>query len=137
MSVILEWLSVACQELPSNIYFISKALTQIFFGEHIKPMGHVCNHRYFISQDEERSFIEQFSTFEETETLCSCSALDMLFQTSILLDQATGLMLYDLLFTLFQTYEFKQALAMTYIANLDTLTKRQFDDDKSLLSIGV
>jgi len=34
---ILLFLSLSCSELPSNIYFISKALPMIFIGEHIKP----------------------------------------------------------------------------------------------------
>jgi len=104
---------------------------------HKRPDSHSCNYRYFISDTEKLTFDEQLGQFDQKAHLCTCSTLDMLFQTSIFLDKKTGQALHDLLFTLFQTYEFKQALAMTYVANLPALTTKITDDDKSLLSIGV
>jgi hypothetical protein len=45
--------------------------------------------------------------------------------------------LYKFMFTLFQTYEFKQALAMSYVSNLHILIENVFQDGKSLLNLGV
>ena len=138
MANIITFLSQKVKELPSNIYFISKALPLIFVADHKKPTGHTCNYRYFID-DSEREQWKQATSAYTTEQLaeqCTCSALDLIFQTGSKLSKACQKELYNFVFSLFQTYEFKAALGMTYVANLDILTKNA-SDGKSLLNLGV
>ena len=51
MANIISFMSQKVKELPSNIYFISKALPLIFVSAHKKPEGHTCNYRYFIDEN--------------------------------------------------------------------------------------
>jgi hypothetical protein len=96
--MIVTYLNQACTDLPSNIYYISKALPLVFEGQH--KSTHTCSYRYFVSEEHRQNFV----THENT---CTCSVLDLLCQTSHELDKPTNKMLYELLLKLFQTYEFK------------------------------
>ena len=55
---ILNLMIKSCADIPSNIYYLSKALTHIFYGEHLKQKNHICNYRYFISPQEITAFAE-------------------------------------------------------------------------------
>ena len=74
-------MQVVCNEVKSNILFLSNALQQIFPGKHEKKENHVCCHRYFISDEHRSEFQTQLKTVGG-DKICTCSALDMILMTS-------------------------------------------------------
>jgi hypothetical protein len=67
MGKIIYFLNEKVEELPSNIYFVSKALVLIFLSEHKRPKNHSCNYRYFTSEEEERKYVAQLSQFDSQD----------------------------------------------------------------------
>jgi hypothetical protein len=82
VTMIVDYLQKSCQDLPSNIYFVSEALTSFYVGKHKRPAGHVCTFRYFISEAEQALYESQAAMIEDFDTFCTCSPIDLLLQGS-------------------------------------------------------
>lgn len=130
---ILDFLTACCCELPSNIYFVGRALQEVFAADFTRQEDHICNYRYFISAAHQKMFAQECAL---NENPCSCSVLDLIFQTNTLYSMPIQKKSHDLMIQLFQTYEFKQTLAMAYVANLQGINKIDIEG-RGLIGLGV
>ena len=56
---IISFLTESLEEVPANIYFIGRALTEIFVGDFkLDNQRHKCCHRYFIDDEACNEFLD-------------------------------------------------------------------------------
>jgi len=113
-----EFFEEMLEEVPSNIYYLSRALCETYLGKgHHKQAGHTCCHRYFVNENDREKFTQQ-SLLSSPSDNCTCTVLDLLCQSSFSYE------IEDIIMTMFQNYEFKQHLCHAYIANIRSLFTR-------------
>ena len=71
------------------IFYLSEAYIEVFYGAHplSENAAHKCCYRYFPDEDFRSRYVEEKAIFEstqssfsETNTYCTCTVIDLLFQ---------------------------------------------------------
>ena len=139
---IFQFLLDRIKECPRFIHVIDPALNQIYVDPRrmVKNDKHsVCCPRFFPPEDvdEIQEYQEVFESHADRARLCSCSPLDLILQTNLLVDNNTRQVISDVLYKLFQSYHFKRALTLSYAANYESVTSVTPHTKHTIAGLGV
>ena len=112
IKLMFEFLASRINECPAFIYIIDENLNKVILDEKVfcKNDDHkTCCVREFLEQDttQRDEFNQIYDNHDEKDKLCTCTTLDLCFQTNGLLDNPTREIVYDFFFKMFQSYHFK------------------------------
>ena len=105
ISLILEFLNKAVDDVPAFLYIIDEQLNNIFFDAEFmtKYEKHYCCTKCFATDHEQKKFDQRLGLLklEQRADFCTCSGLDLLLQTNNAVDDPTRKLVYEFLFKLF------------------------------------
>ena len=107
----------------------------------VKYEKHYCCTKCFATDADQKKFNQKLGqlTLEQRANFCTCSVLDLLLQTNNAVNDQTRKLVYDFLFKLFQSYNFKQCLTSSFGANYEAIMDDQNlkEDNHHISSISV
>jgi hypothetical protein len=105
ITLILEFLNKAVDDVPAFLYIIDEQLNATFFDNQFmaKYEKHYCCTKCFATDADQKKFDKKFGMLnhDERANFCTCSVLDLLLQTNNAVNDVTRKMVYDFLFKLF------------------------------------
>ena len=126
------------------IFYLSEAFIEVFYGSH-KAVPNVKCYRYFPDEQFREYFETQKSIFESTlssfddaGSYDECTVIDLLYMADQCYTKESKISksMTKLCIHLFQSYNFKQHLAFSYIANLPHFMNHG-GDNRGMASLGV
>lgn len=142
IKLLAKFMQQRIDECPCFIHILGISLNQIVLDQDkfVKNDDHKkCCVRVFPpnSEAEIKEYEEVFKAHPQSAGLCSCTPLDLCMQTNNMLDNETREVIYNLLFSLFQSYRFKQYLTLSLTSNYSSIVCKEANEEHDISSIAV
>ena len=141
----LKFCDQRSNEVAAFLFMIDKKLNQIYLedGEttFVKNSKHAeCCVRTHANDEAREEFalnLSQITDLELMDKACTCSTLDMMMQVNGLISEEGREIFYGLVMKLFQSYNFKIHLTLSFSANYEAVMSRARDTDHNIQAMGV